>query len=68
MKLTVKQLKEKISLADVTELKDGVKYIVRVKGRHPASTMHAIKRAVLDAGINALVCDEALEFLEIADD
>lgn len=67
MALTVKQLKEKIPLADVTELKDGVKYIVRVKGRQPESTMHAVQRAVLAAGINAFVCDEHLEFLEIID-
>jgi peptidoglycan hydrolase-like protein with peptidoglycan-binding domain len=68
MSLTVKQLKEKLPAADVTELRDGVKYIVRLKSYATEDAVRHAQQVLKDLGVNALVVDaSAVEFLEIVD-
>lgn len=70
MPLTVRELKERCKLedADVVGLKDGVTYVVRLKGVVPLSRLEHLRGLLLSStGINALVCDESVEFLEIVE-
>lgn len=67
MPLTVKELKEKLPLAEVTELRDGVKYIVRVKGRVDPPMMNHVRDALAGFGLNALVIDDTIELFEIVE-
>jgi hypothetical protein len=68
MPLTVKQIKEREPLADVTELQDGVRYLVKVHSEITLQSLDYLKELLASQGLhNVLVCGPDIEFLEIVD-
>jgi hypothetical protein len=69
MPLTVRQLKEKCGFkdADVLGLKDGVRYILRIKGHASDSALEHTRKTLAEVGLNVAVCDDSVEFLEITE-
>lgn len=63
--LTVKQVKEALPMADVSELKDGVRYLVRVHGNVTYAQVVDVKKFCVLAGLNVVVVTDQVELLEI---
>jgi hypothetical protein len=65
--MTVRELKEKLPETDVTELKDGVRYILRLPDSARSYDIDRARQVVAEFGLNALVVPHSVELFEIVE-